>query len=236
MQRAICWATKLAMLCVVALAAETAQADIIFSQNFESGLGPGESTGGAFTINSTGHNNNGTMMMGHAAPYSNKEYSYYEISGLDLSGYTDILLCFDYEICVEQYYDRFNVQVSTSPIDPPGDLLNPTADSDMQYITGNFKEPHLGNVFFDGSSLAGPGSGLAIFDLSAFADQVVNLRFQFGSDKTITNPGVNLDNLFIKGTPTMPIPEPASLALWGVGAAIMAAGVARRRKRSASEG
>ena len=119
---------------------------VLFSQDFESGLGSNESVFGAFSINSSNFPlNNGTQMMGHAGTYGNNEYSYYEVA-IDLTSATsNALLQFDYAANVEGHFDRINVQASTSPIVPPGDLITPI--SGLPYDDeGDIHRPELGRI------------------------------------------------------------------------------------------
>jgi hypothetical protein len=63
----------------------------------------------------------------------------------------------------------------------------------------------------------------AVFDLSAFDNEpVVNLRFQFGSDKLEGGDGANFDNIVIET-----IPEPSTSLL---GVLAFGLGVFRRRR------
>jgi hypothetical protein len=169
------------------------RADVVFSQDFEDGLGSNEITSGAFQINNT-NLNNGTLMMGHPARYGNNEYSYYEVS-LDLTNFDDVQLQFDFNADFETHFDRFNLMASACPVDPPNDLLTPV--SGMTYRTDHVHRPELGSTYFDTSS---EKTGTAIFDLSAF-DREPNLcvRFQFGSDGSVTDLGINFDDIVVTG-------------------------------------
>ncbi|MBW3600429.1 MAG: M36 family metallopeptidase, partial [Planctomycetes bacterium] len=167
----------------------------IFNQDFEQGLGAGESVAGAFTVNSTNaFLSNGTMMAGHPGNYGNNEYSYYQAT-VDLQDYQYVSLEFDYAVHIEDFWDGFNVLAAAGAISPPAGLLPPVAG--MQYDPKSGLSPNIGSVGFDGGgNLA---TGRAKFDLSPFAGEVVTLRFQFGSDGSVVFPGIKLDNLRIRG-------------------------------------
>ncbi len=223
--------SSLLSLTILALGLSTASAQVtVFSQNFESGLGGLESVSGSFLINNTGFSNNGTNMMGHATSYSDDEYSFYQITGLVLPAFGPITMTFDYVGEFEFHFDRFNVQASvTGGLNPPNNLLNPTVTSAMQFVDqGDLHHPSLGQFAYDSDPDNGSGgaSGVAEFDLSAFAGQTIDLRFQFGSDVSVTGGGFGMDNLSI-----VAVPEPATIAL--VGSALAAGGglVYFRRKR-----
>ena len=96
---------------------------IVFSQDFESGLGASETVHGRFAVNSSNSLlNNGTQMMGHPGYYGNNEYSYYEVQ-VDLTNFTNAQLEFDYSARIENHYDGFNLQASTTTISPPNDRV-----------------------------------------------------------------------------------------------------------------
>jgi hypothetical protein len=176
-------------------AVRESSAAIVFSQDFEAGLASNETTSGSFRINNTNAPiNNGTLMMGHPATYAPSEYSYYEVR-LNLSGYQQARLQFDFRAQIYTHFDRFNVQASTCPINPPNNLLTPL--SGMTYLTDHVHRVELGTRYFDSSY---ESQGTAVFDLSSFdRSPSVCIRFQFGSDGGGA-PGINIDNVQVSGT------------------------------------
>jgi len=179
----------------VAPALFTPQNVTVFSQNFQAGLGPNESTGGAFTINNTNAPlNNGTLMMGHPAAYANSSYSFYQVT-LDLTNAANAAMSFNFRAQIENFFDGFNVLASTGAIVPPAGLQ--TATSGLPYDAKDASIANIGPLGYDGNDVL--ASGTANFDLSAFDGQIVTLRFQFQSDSSITRSGINFDNLLVTG-------------------------------------
>lgn len=212
----------LAVILILAAISVPVHGDDIFFQDFESGLSANESVSGNFSINNTNAPlNNGTQMMGHSTSYGplggaatpQPSYSYYDLT-VDLTNFTEAELTFDFTGGIEKDFDGFNVLATTGAITPPNDLLSPTAASGMQYgnltIHGD-SSPELGPVAW--SSPVDPSVVTtvdAIFDLSAFDGQTVNLRFQFGTDLLEGGDGANFDNVLITGNL---VPEPSALGL-----------------------
>lgn len=188
---------------------------IVFSQNFSGTLSANEQVVGNFSVN------NGTV--GHAGSYADDEYSYYQLA-LDLTGYTNAVMSFDYSFLAEQHFDRFNVLASTGAFVPPAGLL--TATSGLTYTDeGDLHRVELGQV-----ALAQNAAGNAVFDLSSFSGQLVNLRFQFGSDFSVTSGGLNIDNVLVNGDANVSaVPEPATWAMMLIGFGIVGAGLRSRR-------
>lgn len=200
---------------------------VIFEQDFESGLGANESVSGAFSINSVHPTlNNGTMMMGHSGAYGPvgggltplPSYSHYDLT-VDLTGFTGAQLTFDFNGGIEKDFDGFNLLGTTGVISAPNGLLTPTPGSGLQYgslVIHGASSPEIGPLAW--SSPADPSVvvlGLkAVYDLSAFDNQVVNLRFQFGSDALEGGDGASFDNIVIS---TIPEPSTSLLGAFALG-------------------
>lgn len=206
-------------LSLVAISAP-ANAATIFSQNFSGGLNANESLFGNFSVNG------GTV--GHSGSYGNNEYSYYQLA-LDLSNVTASTLQLRFIANIENHFDRFNVLASTAGFAPPAGLFAPT---NVGFYTdeGDIHNSNLGQVAFaDGN----PFDGTLSFDLGGFDGQTVNLRFQFGSDASVTRSGINMDDVLVQGNLVAgAVPEPATWAfmIFGFGAI----GGAMRRQRKAN--
>jgi hypothetical protein len=205
------------VLATAPLAAAPAHAGILFFQDFSAGIGADEKLTGAFTV--------AGGEMGHTAgAYGNNERSAYDLR-VDLADVTDALLSFDWAAASETNWDGWNVLIA-----PVGQAFDPAHPA-----TGT---PPVYNRFV--SALGAPGvtgsawSGRAIFDLTSFAGQAVDIRLQFASDYAITGKGVLFDNLVVSGTPVPEpapgaVPEPAAWALMLTG--FFGAGAAIRRRQ-----
>lgn len=203
--------------------ASAAQAGIIFSQDFEAGLGVQETTSGNFSINGSNAANNGTLMMGHPGAYGVRAYDYYQISGLVID--VDTTLEFDYVVALEDEYDRFNLVAALSgTLNPPTGLISP--DSGMVYTMESVASAEAAEL---GDIAARSQSGHAVFDLSGFAGSVIDIRFQFGSDGGVSGNGVVFDNIVINVADPEPMPEAATLGLFGFGVLGAAFAAGRRR-------
>lgn len=209
----------LAALAASAMMAGSAQAATIYSQNFAGGLGANESVGGKFSV--------GGGTVGHqASAYTNNEYSFYQLR-LDLTQATDALLAFDYDIVSEYGYDAFNLAFSTTGVFGPGAMLTPVS-TDQFYTLSGRAATQLG-----GKGFSGDQSGRAVFDLSALAGQVVDIRFQFASDYAAIGRGVTFDNLLVTGTLPSAVPEPATWAMMIMGFGLAGTAIRNRRRSMA---
>ena len=207
-----------AVLAASALSAAPAHASVLFFQDFSTGIGANEALSGKFAV--------GNGKMGHVnGPYSNNEASSYELR-VDLSSVTDALFSFDWLTSAETGWDGWNVLIA--PAGQAYDPAHPTAST-----------PPVYNRFvsaLNAPGVTGNGSGRAIFDLTSFAGQSVNIRLQFASDYSLVGTGVQFDNLVVSGTPKPEpqpggVPEPATWALMLTG--FFGAGAAIRRRRYA---
>jgi hypothetical protein len=202
-----------AVLATVPLAAAPAHAGVLFFQDFSAGIGADEMLTGNFTV--------AGGQMGHTTgAYGNNERSAYDLR-VDLVDVTDARLSFDWAAASETNWDGWNVLIA--PAGQAFDPAHPAAGT-----------PPVYNRFVN--ALGAPGvtgsawSGRAIFDLTSFAGQAVNIRLQFASDFSNTAKGVLFDNLVVSGAPTPEptpgaVPEPGAWVLmlsgfFGAGAAI----------------
>ena len=209
----------LAAVAASALMTGAAEAATIFSQNFNDGLGANESLGGKFSM--------GGGTVGHqAGAYTNNEYSFYQVR-LDLTKATDALLAFDYDIVSEWGYDAFNVAFSTTGVFGPGAMLTPVATDQFYNLSGRAA------TLMGGKGFSGDQSGRAVYDLSALAGQVVDIRFQFASDYAAYQRGVQFDNLLVTGTMPSAVPEPATWAMMIMGFGLAGTAIRSRRRRLA---
>ncbi|MEZ5329587.1 MAG: LamG-like jellyroll fold domain-containing protein [Verrucomicrobiales bacterium] len=182
-----------------------ASGEEVFKQDFENGLGTNESISGKFSINDTNDAlNNGTKMMGHAEPYDSlPSYSYYDLT-LDLRGYEDVSMTFDFTGGIEAEFDGFNLLASESGLfSPPEGLIDPTAASDFQYQVlqqHGASSPEIGPDAWASPAGSDVESVSAAFDLSQFSEKKVTIRFQFGTDAAAWGDGANFDNILVEGT------------------------------------
>lgn len=206
----------LGAIAAVAVAAAPAQAAVVtlFQQDFSAGLGANEHLVGNFAV--------GRGRMGHVnGYYGNNEYSYYDIK-LDLTGVTDALFSFDFVTDTELGWDGWNL-VGTRE----GDIFNATNPL--------IATPDVHNRFVEGllaRGVTGISSGRAVYDLTSFAGEVVNLRLRFASDLSITRGGTTFDNFVATGTAktVSAAPEPSTWAIMITG--FMSAGMMLRRRRA----
>jgi hypothetical protein len=199
----------------------------IFFQDFESGLGANESTSGTFAINNTNAPlNNGSRMMGHPTSYASNDLSTYEVD-IELGSFATASMTFDYRAQFEQGNndfgpDGFVVRANPVNVAQPIDVIFPTNSSDLQYT---FHPNAVGDLLFYGN--LGPTyyhansgtveSGIAEYNLDAFAGNTLTLRFLFDADNSIHSFGFNMDNLEIRGELRDPaVPEPTGLLLVSV--------------------
>lgn len=209
---------SLAALTAAALMSTTADAAVVFKQTFDNGLGANESVSGRFAV--------GNGQMGHIQGTRNNEYSYYQLT-LDLTGVSDAMMSFDYDINTEYLYDGFNLLGSLDDVfTATTELLTPATTGFYGPLSSNF-------VRLGKTGASGDKTGSVVFDLSQFAGQTVNLRFQYQSDYFAPGDGVLIDNLTVTGTKlASAVPEPATWAMMILGFGM--AGAALRRRRTAA--
>ncbi len=203
----------LAALAASVLMAGSAQAASIYSQDFSGGLKAGEQVSGQFAA--------ANGFVGHQGAYRNNEYSFYQLR-LDLTDVTDALLQFSFDIESEWTYDGLNVvALSDGGLST---LLQPTQSGVYDKLYDRAK------TLLGPEGISGKTKGLATFDLAAFSGQVVDLRFQFASDRLAIGRGVMIDNIAVTGTIPSAVPEPATWAMMITGFGL-AGGAIRRRRR-----
>ncbi len=205
-------------LALIGLAAAPAQAGVVFSQDFNSGLGGAEALGGGFAVA------NGRM--GHVTgSYADNERSFYQLT-VNLAGLTDALFSFDYSQVIERGWDGWNVLATEhgSAFDPANPLMGQVYNS---FVTA-----------LQTAGVTGSGSGRAVFDLTPYAGRTVDLRIQFASDYSRHYDGVTFDNLVVSGTsaPTSPVPEPAVWSMMIAGFFGLGASLRHARRRGAPVG
>lgn len=200
------------------------------------------------------------QVLGHVfANYDAHEDNYYQIDNISLSSaMTDFQLMFEFDSWIRSDSpDGFAVAISSNG-GSSWSLLNPTANSDMQYANiGTIGDSSLnaltgqptssGSIIrgFDGFDSAGnmiDMAGTAMFDIAnTYAGSTISLRFAFASGASSQAEGINIDGVKVTGVCTSgsgpdcdddpsggDIPEPGSLALAMLGVA--AAFRTRRRK------
>ena len=214
--------------------------------------------------NSVNNPNMSGNMLGHQVGNSDYlpntyEDNFYQISNLSLdSDLQSAMLTFDFDSLIRNDGDGFAVAVSNNS-GTTFSLLTPVltsanADSDMQYRS---LTPYAGDLRiwtgqtgstqtgFDGNGSGQLKAGTAMFDLTAFKGQTIQLRFAYASNSlngsTLSSEGINIDNIKVSGvcttgtgptcdTPNTTVPEPASLGL----ALLGLTGVAWRRRAKRS--
>lgn len=172
----------------------------------------------------TGSNMSGNVLGHRFYNYDSNEWSDYTIHDIDLAAdWTNIQLMFDYDSWIQEDGDYFSVWARDEMDNYT--VLTPTMDSDMQF-GGNYWG-------FDGHE--SPMMGVAMFNLSVFAGETIDLVFGFDSNGYGNQEGINIDNIKITADNPPPpppgVPEPATLGLMMLGATALY----RRRKAVVAE-
>ncbi len=199
------------------------------------------------------------QVLGHVyANYDAHEDNYYQIDNISLSNsMTDFQLMFEFDSWIRSDSpDGFAVAISSDG-GSNWSLLDPTANSDMQYANiGTIGDSSLnaltGQPTSGGSTIRGfdgfdnygnmiDMAGTAMFDIAnTYAGSTISLRFAFASGESSQAEGINIDGVKVTGVCISgsgpdcddppsggDIPEPGSLALAMLGVAA----VYRTRKR-----
>ena len=209
-------------IALATLAIAPAKAAVIFAQDFESGLGAGETiavSSPGFGLTNAATLGNGTFGVGHTNSYINSDddtlIDVYTFE-LDLSGVGNATLTFDYSIDVESLFDEFAVLVNLSTVPP---VIGGITLGDVVEIGGI----EIGPAF------SGEGAGTAVFDLSGFDGQS-GLSLAFGLTTDLSNlqaeAGYFIDNILVEGT--IALSTPGTLALFSLGVAGLGAMALRR--------
>jgi hypothetical protein len=209
----------------------SSNAAIIFSQDFEAGLGAGESVvalSTGFGLTDAATLGNGTFGIGHTEDYANRDsgdpdqlWDYYSLT-VDLGGFSATTLSFDYSIETEDIFDEFGVYTG------PTIALVPISGFPSSDDSFNF--PPFG------LAASGIWSGTALFDLSPFDGSSVTISIGLSQDASVVDTGTFIDNVLIEGTPDeTPMPIPATLPLLGLGL-VGLAGLRWRRRAGRKDG
>jgi len=162
-------------------------------------------------------------MMGHSVSAGNLAYDFYEVQ-LDLSGLRNAAMQFDFITDTETFYDGMNVLASTGSIDTEVGLQQPSGGQAYTHTNCELAPAAGGGSQNVHDCWSYSLNESAIFDLSTFNNQIVNVRVQFASDESIDGSAVNIDNIVVNARS---VPEPATLALMGLGLA----GIGYRRRQ-----
>jgi hypothetical protein len=143
---------------------------------------------------------------------------------LDLTGYKDAAVIFDFDAFVARSSDRFRRVRNSGLGDADGFTLSEPVSGSPTGAAG-FYRPGKGGPF-----------NAAMFNLSSFDGRLVTLRIAFDSDtSTRRGSGINVENISVHVSAVAPataathqIPEPSSIAL--VLLALGVGGFAQRRR------
>jgi hypothetical protein len=182
---------KLLVGAMLSIAAASSMATTIYSQDFSKGLQANETLTGKWSIS------NGKLTRG---PYDAFEHDTFIVS-LDLSGYTDIHLSYDFWIDSERNWDALELYTRDSQ-----NKTNRTHYASGASYSSVFKASLTDNIKF--------------LEFSFNSDRSIQ-----GQGVTVDN--ILITGTSLKPTPA-PVPEPGPVALMGIG---LAALVWRRRAR-----
>jgi hypothetical protein len=234
---------RLMALGLAALSAPDARAAVIYSSNFDANDGGlvstslGGSAANPFTYGPTaGVGGNGAWFINPSTIVSDKALTG---PSLVVGAAGAVTISFDHRYSFESTFDGGQLYVS---VNGGAFALVPTAAFSSNGYTGtisvNFQSPIGGQMAFTGASAgyATPAYITSTATLGSFAaGDTIAFRFRAAYDNSLAagTPSWVIDNVVVSdsavGPPSAVVPEPASLALLGVGAGL--AGVRRLRGR-----
>jgi hypothetical protein len=134
-----------------------------------------------------------------AGNYSDYSDSRLDLPPIDLTGVTQPALRFWHwyrmEFSSNTFWDGGNVKISVNG--GPFEIITPLAGYDGAINAGDPVHALEGEPIFGGPAGNGNFWQQEVFDLSPYANQDVVIRFHFGSDAAVTEPGWYLDDVEI---------------------------------------
>jgi len=145
--------------------------------------------------------------------YGNNEHAELTTLTLDLTGFNNPKLQFTHWYDIEEYYstpgsawDGGNVKISTDD-GSTYQILTPLGG--YPYTISASSNAMNGQAVYSGTSI---GWELAEFDLAAYVEQQIILKFDFSTDGSVTEAGWYIDSVVVNSEPIMPS-APINLAV-----------------------